>query len=72
METYPQTRWNLSALLEAPTGEPVDRALNEIESRTAHFEAAREKLQTLFSDEHIGSYARLQPEAEVVASFGLA
>ena len=35
-------------------------------------EAAREKLQTLFSDEHIGSYAHLQPEAEVVASFGLA
>jgi GT2 family glycosyltransferase/glycosyltransferase involved in cell wall biosynthesis len=27
--------------------------------------AARKKLQTLFSDEHIGSYARLQPEAEV-------
>jgi GT2 family glycosyltransferase/glycosyltransferase involved in cell wall biosynthesis len=34
--------------------------------------AARKKLQTLFSEEHIGSYARLQPEAEVVASLGLA
>ena len=35
-------------------------------------EAAREKLQTLFSDEHIGSHAQLQPEAEVVANFSRA
>lgn len=44
METYPQTRWNLSALLQAPSGEPVDQALQDIETRTTHFETAREKL----------------------------
>lgn len=45
METYPQTRWDLTALLAAPTGEPVEQALAEIESRTAHFEQARAKLK---------------------------
>jgi oligoendopeptidase F len=44
METYPQTRWNLSALLEAPSGEPLERALQDIEARTARLEAARPKL----------------------------
>jgi GT2 family glycosyltransferase/glycosyltransferase involved in cell wall biosynthesis len=35
-------------------------------------EAAREKLDTLFSDNHIGSDADLKPLGEVVADFGLA
>lgn len=51
METFPQTRWNLSALLQAPSGEPVEQALGEIESRTAHFEAAREKLRPEIDEE---------------------
>lgn len=51
METYPQTRWNLSALLEAPSGEPVERALQEIETRTARFETAREKLKPDMDEE---------------------
>lgn len=51
METYPQTRWNLSALLEAPSGEPVERALHDIETRTAHFESAREKLNPEIDEE---------------------
>ncbi len=51
METYPQTRWNLSALLQAPSGEPLDRALQEIESRTAQFEAARARLKPEIDEE---------------------
>lgn len=51
METYPQTRWNLSALLEAPSGAPVERALQDIEARTAHFESAREKLNPAIDEE---------------------
>ena len=51
METYPQTRWDLSALLQAPSGEPVERALQDIETRTAHFEAARAKLNPDIDEE---------------------
>lgn len=51
METYPQTRWDLTALLQAPTGEPVEKALADIESRTAHFEAARPKLKPDLDEE---------------------
>jgi glycosyltransferase involved in cell wall biosynthesis len=35
-------------------------------------DAAREKLDTLFSNKHIGSDAGLKPEGEVVVSLGLA
>ncbi len=51
MESYPQTRWNLTALLQAPTGEPVDRAMQEIETRTAKFEGARAKLDPGIDEE---------------------
>ncbi len=51
METYPQTRWDLTPLLETPTGEPVERALNEIETRTANFEQARAKLKPEMDEE---------------------
>src|SRR5438128_574216 len=51
METYPQTRWDLSALLRAPSGEPVDRALADIETRTAHFEQARARLKSEIDEE---------------------
>ncbi len=51
METYPQTRWDLSALLAAPSGEPVEKALADIEARTAHFEQAREKLKPEMDEE---------------------
>lgn len=51
METYPQTRWDLTALLEAPSGEPLERALNEIETRTAKFEQARAKLKPEIDEE---------------------
>lgn len=51
METYPQTRWDLSALLQAPSGEPVDRALADIEARTAHFEQARARLKSEIDEE---------------------
>ena len=51
METYPQTRWDLTPLLQAPTGEPVERALNEIETRTANFEQARAKLKPEIDEE---------------------
>ncbi len=51
METYPQTRWTLTALLEAPSGEPLERALNEIETRTANFETARAKLKAEMDQE---------------------
>ncbi len=45
METYPQTRWTLSALLQAPSGAPLERALQEVETRAAQLEAARAKLK---------------------------
>ena len=51
METYPQTRWDLSGLLEAPSGEPLDRALQDIETRTGQFEAARAKLKPEIDEE---------------------
>lgn len=51
METYPQTRWDLTELLQAPNGEPVDRALSEIETRTANFEQARAKLKPDMDEE---------------------
>lgn len=51
METYPQTRWVLTDLLAAPSGEPLDSALAEIESRTAHFEAARPQLKPEMDEE---------------------
>ncbi|MBI4673421.1 MAG: M3 family oligoendopeptidase [Chloroflexi bacterium] len=51
METYPQTRWNLSALLEEPRGAPLERALQDIEARTAHFEAARPELKPAIDEE---------------------
>lgn len=51
METYPQTRWDLSALLQAPSGEPLELALQDIETRTAHFETARAKLKSDIDEE---------------------
>lgn len=51
METYPQTRWDLTTLLAAPTGEPAERALNEIETRTAQFEQTRAKLNAEIDEE---------------------
>lgn len=51
METYPQTRWDLTELLQAPSGEPLDRALREIETRTANFEQARAKLKPDMDEE---------------------
>ena len=51
METYPQTRWDLTELLKAPTGEPLERTLQEIESRTANFEQARAKLKPDIDEE---------------------
>ncbi len=45
MKTFPQTRWNLSALLAAPRGEPLKRALQEIETRVTQFEALRPNLR---------------------------
>lgn len=51
METYPQTRWDLTPLLQAPSGEPVERALNDIETRTANFEQARAKLKSEIDEE---------------------
>jgi oligoendopeptidase F len=51
METYPQTRWNLSALLEAPSGKPLERALQDIETRTSRFEQARARLKADIDEE---------------------
>lgn len=51
METYPQTRWDLTELLSAPIGEPVERALQDIETRTANFEQARAKLKPEIDEE---------------------
>jgi len=50
MKTYPQTRWDLSALLQAPRGEPVERALQDIETRIAQFETARPKLNAAMDE----------------------
>ncbi len=50
METYPQTRWDLSALLQAPRGEPVERALHDIETRITQFETARPKLNAAMDE----------------------
>ena len=58
METFPQTRWNLSALLESPSGEPLERALQEIEDRTAHFETARAKLTPEIDEEEFLDFVR--------------
>ncbi|MCC7165315.1 MAG: M3 family oligoendopeptidase [Anaerolineae bacterium] len=73
METFPQTRWNLSALLQAPTGEPVDRALNEIESRTAHFEQARAKLNSGIDQKEfldlVGEYEGLNRELRKIGHY---
>lgn len=51
METYPQTRWDLTVLLETPSGEPLERALNDIETRTAKFEQARARLKPEIDEE---------------------
>src|SRR6266536_2429055 len=51
METYPQTRWSLSDLLEAPSGAPLEKALAEIEKRTAEFEAKRARLTPEISEQ---------------------
>ena len=51
METYPQTRWTLTELLEAPSGAPLDRALQDIETRTAQFEAHRAQLNPNIDEE---------------------
>lgn len=49
-ETFEQTRWSLSDLLEAPNGAPLENALADIEKRTASFEAARVKLNPDISE----------------------
>lgn len=51
METYPQTRWTLATILQAPNGEPLERALSDIETRTANFEQARAKLKPDIDEE---------------------
>lgn len=51
METYPQTRWTLTDLLEAPSGAPLDRALQDIETRTAAFETVRARLKPDLDEE---------------------
>lgn len=72
METYPQTRWDLSALLQAPSGEPLERALQDIEARTAHFEAARPKLVAEMDEEEfldlVKEFEDLQRAASKVAA----
>lgn len=50
-QVFNQTRWNLSDLLEAPSGPPLENALAEIEKRTVDFEAARAKLDVEISEE---------------------
>lgn len=73
METYPQTRWDLSALLQAPSGEPVERALNDIETRTTNFEAAREKLTPEMDEEEfldlVKEYERLNRELRKIGYY---
>jgi oligoendopeptidase F len=49
-ETFDQTRWSLTDLLEAPNGAPLENALAEIEKRTTAFEAARAKLNPDISE----------------------
>lgn len=51
MATFQQTRWDLSELLAAPSGEPLDTALQVVEARTAKFEAARAKLKPEMDEE---------------------
>lgn len=51
MSSFQQTRWDLSELLTAPSGEPLDRALQELETRTAKFEAARARLKPDMDEE---------------------
>lgn len=51
METYPQTRWDLTVLLETPSGEPLEQALNDIEARTIKFEQARARLKPEIDEE---------------------
>ena len=49
-ETFGQTPWSLSDLLEAPNGAPLDKALAEIERLAAAFESARAKLKPDISE----------------------
>lgn len=49
-ETFSQTAWSLTDLLEAPTGAPYENALANIEKRTAAFEASRAKLNPDMSE----------------------
>lgn len=51
MASFQQTRWDLSELLASPSGEPLDSALQDIESRTAKFEGARAKLKPDMDEE---------------------
>jgi oligoendopeptidase F len=49
-ETYRQTPWSLTDLLEAPSGAPLENALAEVERRAAAFEAKRAKLNPGISE----------------------
>lgn len=73
MKTYPQTRWNLSALLATPRGEPLKRALQEIETRVTQFEGTRANLQPAIVEheflEFLGELEELNRAARKLAAY---
>lgn len=50
-EMLEQRRWNLSDLLEAPRGAPLENALADVETRTAKFESSRMRLKSDIDEE---------------------
>ncbi len=73
-QVYDQTRWNLSDLLQAPSGAPLENALADVEKRTAAFESARAKLKPDISEieflDLIHEYEALDAAVTRVADFG--
>lgn len=57
-ETFRQTAWSLTDLLQAPSGAPLENALAEVEQRTAAFEAARAKLNPDISENEFNDLVR--------------
>lgn len=73
MQIYPQTRWSLTDLLTAPSGEPLERALQDIESRTAAFQAERAKLEPNIAEQAfldlVKEFEQLNRAVRLVASY---
>ncbi len=62
MTTYELQKWDLTELLAAPSGDPVENALAEIEALTAEFEGWREKLAADMSTADFNAVLKLDED----------